>query len=189
MEIVKIMCGNCMITQKKEPDYFGMKAEVVNGILTMENGEKYDLTEYYDDVNQPPKDQVEYGDEIRSREDIVNAGINYTKEFYTTISEYKYNLIRQMSNIIKSQINCGEDDMARTFEDEERLPVTKEILIARIQQFYDHMKKHHNYIVEDRIVAESEEGHELDWPQERVFIDLIDDFSTHFEDVLSDRYL
>jgi hypothetical protein len=76
------------------------------------------------------------------------------------------------------------------YEDEE-MPkiVSKEQMIARIQQFYDHLDIWYQNIREERRIAEREEKQELDWPQEKTCLRILDDFSTHFEDVLSDRAL
>lgn len=129
MEIVKIMCGNCMISPK-EPIYPWNL--MIHDWMNMRD------IEVFDELSKP--------------------------------------------------LN-GEDHMARTFEEEDKPHVTKEILIARIQQFYDHMRQWHNNIVEERRIIEREEKQEMDWPNERLMIDLIDQFCSHFDDVLSDKYL
>ena len=82
----------------------------------------------------------------------------------------------------------GEYEMPREFEQEFPLP-SKEILIARIQQFYDHICKWHKEIQGEREQAEKEEGKELDWPAEMLSMDIVDQYYGQFEDVLSDKRL
>lgn len=69
----------------------------------------------------------------------------------------------------------------------EHLPPTKEILIARIQQMFDHLAQWHREIQGERILAEREEKKELDWPTETLMLDLLDQFHTQFDDILSDK--
>ncbi len=84
----------------------------------------------------------------------------------------------------------GVNHMARTYENEdERKIITHEILIARIQQFYDHLCQRHKEIQSEREQAEKEEGKELDWPTEMLSMEVVDQYYEQFEDVLSDKVL
>ncbi len=82
----------------------------------------------------------------------------------------------------------GERNMPREFEQEFPLP-RKEILISRIQQFYDHLCQRHKEIQSEREQAEKEENKELDWPVEMLSMEVVDQYYEQFEDVLSDKVL